>query len=237
MHIHYFQHDHFEDLGYMATWADNRNFTTSVTRFDVKPDFPSHDDYDWLVVLGGKMSVNDSEEYSWIPDEIEFIRQAIQSGKTVIGICLGSQLLAKASGAEVYRNTEPEMGFWPVYFSAEASKDVVFRHFAAEMNVLHVHFDTFSLPEGAVNMANSAVTSCQAFRLGKKVFAFQFHFEVTPQNIAGFIHEIEPELVDGKYSQTPAQMLVLSSCCAANNMVFDNILDEICVLDDCYYPL
>jgi GMP synthase-like glutamine amidotransferase len=111
MHIHYFQHDHFEDLGFIGEWAANHNFTTSVTRFDQKPEFPSHDDYDWLVILGGKMGVNDSAEFPWLTEEIAFIKQAIRKGKTVIGICLGSQLIATALGARVYRNTEPEIGF------------------------------------------------------------------------------------------------------------------------------
>jgi GMP synthase (glutamine-hydrolysing) len=232
MHIHYFQHDHFEDLGFIGDWAAGHNFTTSVTRFDMKAEIPAHEDYDWLVVLGGKMSVNDSEKFPWLKAEIEFIKDAIDKGKIVIGICLGSQLVAKACGSDVFRNTEPELGFWPVTFLETAKNDSVFRHFRNDMTVLHVHFDTFSLPERAVSMANSAVTPCQAFRLGKNVFAFQFHFEVTPQNVAGFIREIEPELVEGKYSQTAEQMLERTDCCSQNNLVFDKVLDEILALTD-----
>ena len=232
MHIHYFQHDHFEDLGYIGDWAAVHNYTTSVTRFDLKPEIPAHENYDWLVVLGGKMSVNDSEKFPWLKAEIEFIKDAIDKGKIVIGICLGSQLVAKACGADVFKNTEPEMGFWPVTFNETAKNDPVFRYFRNDMTVLHVHFDTFSLPEGVVSMANSAATACQAFRLGKNVFAFQFHFEVTPQNVAGFITEIEPELVAGKYSQTAEQMLKLADCGNQNNLVFDKVLDEIRALTD-----
>ncbi len=76
-------------------------------------------------------------------------------------------------------------------------------------------------------MAKSDATNCQAFRLGKNVFAFQFHFEVTPANVAGFIREVEPELVEGKYTQTCYQMLGLTACCAANNLIFSKVLDEI----------
>ncbi len=227
MHIHYFQHDHFEDLGYIADWASSNNITTSVTRFDLNPELPSHDTYNWLLIMGGKMSVNDTDEFPWLLAEIEFIKEAIREGKIVIGICLGSQLVAKAAGAEVFRNKEPEMGFWPVNFSEAAGTDNVFRHFTDGLNVLHVHFDTFSLPEGAINMANSAVTQCQAFRAGKNVFAFQFHFEVTPQNVAGFIKEVEPELVEGTYTQSSEQMLKLSGSCYENNIIFGKVLDEI----------
>ena len=230
MRIHYFQHDHFEDLGYIADWAISRGFTTSVTRFDLYPEFPTHDEYDWLIVLGGKMSVNDSADFTWLAEEIEFIKASMMEGKIVIGICLGSQLVAKAAGTEVFRNAEPEMGFWPVKFSAEASRDIVFRHFPAELQVLHMHFDTFTLPEQAVNMASSEVTSCQAFRLGERVFAFQFHFEVSPENVAGFISAVEPEIISGKHTQLAEQMLSLSGYCTGNNLIFKKVLDEIYTL-------
>ncbi len=227
MHIHYFQHDHFEDLGYIGEWAAARHFGTSVTRFDKGQKLPQHTDYDWLVVLGGKMGVNDSFEFTWITEEIEFISHAIKLGKTVIGICLGSQLVASALGAEVYRNTEPEMGFWPVKFIPESQEDNIFRHFPAELNVLHVHFDTFILPENAINMASSAITTQQAFRYKQNVFGFQFHFEVTPGNVHGFIKEITPEIVAGTFSQTAEEMIRLSGCCTRNNLIFEKVLDEI----------
>ncbi len=230
MLIHYFQHDHFEDLGYIGEWAAIHNFKTAVTRLDLHEDLPKEKNFDWLVVLGGKMSVNDSDEFPWIEEEIEFISQTILSGKVVIGICLGSQLVASALGARVYKNTEPEMGFRPVTFLPAAAKDKVFRHFPSYLTVMHVHFDIFSLPEDATAMASSDITPCQAFRYGKNVFAFQFHFEITPQNVAGFINEVGPELVKGKYSQSAEQMLKQSGCCYENNIIFGKVLDEILLL-------
>lgn len=231
MHIHYFQHDHFEDLGYIGDWAKSKNFSISVTRFDIKPELPALADFDWLVVMGGKMSVNDTDKLPWIATEINFIKEAIDNGKIVIGVCLGSQLVAKACGGTVFKNTEPEMGFWPVKFSPEAATDSVFRHFPSQLTALHVHFDTFTLPEGAVNMANSEITKCQAFRIGRNAFALQFHFEVTPANMAGFIMEITPELIPGQYVQNPSEMLEYTSHCYINNQVFSKVLDEILLLD------
>jgi GMP synthase-like glutamine amidotransferase len=230
MHLHYFQHDNFEDLGYIGEWANSHGISTSVTRFDLNPELPTHESYDWLVVMGGKMSVNDQVEFTWLEAEIAFIKEAIRLGKTVIGICLGAQLIAKASGSTVYKNIGPEMGFWPVRFSQNASKDKVFRHFPNELLVLHVHFDTYKLPEGAVNMAESAITNSQAYRNGENVFGFQFHFEVTPQNISGFLNGVEPELVEGEFSQSKAQMLELSNCCSFNNSIFGKVLDEILLM-------
>jgi len=227
MHLHYFQHDDFEDLGYIGKWASSHGISTSVTRFDLDTELPAHESYDWLVVMGGKMSVNDQADFPWLKAEIAFIKEAIRIGKTVIGICLGAQLIAKATGSNLYKNSGPEMGFWPVRFLPSASNDKVFRHFPKELDVLHVHFDTYELPEGAVNMAESTITKSQAYRIGDHVFGFQFHFEVSPDNFIGFLNGVEPELVEGEFSQTKTKILELSSCCKKNNIIFSKVLDEI----------
>jgi GMP synthase-like glutamine amidotransferase len=232
MHIHYFQHDHFEDLGFISDWAEEKGFTTSVSRFDLKPHFPDHNEYDWLVVLGGKMGVNDSHEFPWIREEIEFIKQSVIKGKIVFGICLGSQLVASALGAKVYKNTEPEMGFWPIYTNPDSILDEIFVHFPPELNVMHMHFDIFDLPVGAVSMAKSGATPCQAFRYGKNVFALQFHFEITESNAPVFIREVTPEIVPGRYVQFPPQMLQNTFNCKPNNQVFSKMLDSILALSE-----
>ena len=227
MHIHYFQHNHFEDLGCIGVWAKSNNFTTSVTRFDLNPMLPSLQDFDWLVIMGGKMGVYDSNQYPWIPDEIGFIRKAINSGKVVIGICLGAQLIASSLGARVYKNSEPEMGFWPLQFSQEARKDNVFKHFPEELKVMHFHFDAFELPEGAVAMAKSPVTPVQAFRYGTNVFALQFHPELTESGVLEFINELTPEIVPGALVQNPEQMQHNIDCCKLNNEILSKVMDDI----------
>ena len=227
MHIHYFQHDHFEDLGFIGDWAASHHFTTSCTRLDQDPVFPAHETYDWLVVLGGKMGVDDAAVFPWINEELNFIRQSVQMGKVVIGICLGSQMIAAALGARVYKNTEPEMGFYPVLFNANAKADSVFRHFPDALTVMHMHFDTFELPEGAISMAGSEITACQALKKKKNVFALQFHFEVSVANAPVFIKEITPEIVPGRLVQQPEEMLSHIACCELNNSVFAEVLDSI----------
>jgi len=227
MHLHYFQHNHFEDLGYIGYWAKSNNFTISCTRFDLKPELPLLEDFDWLVIMGGAMGVHDSAQYPWIDAEIGFIKEAIHAGKIVIGVCLGSQMIASALGAHVYKNSEPEMGFWPVNFSQEAQLDSVFRHFPAQLDVMHFHFDTFTLPEGAILMAKSTVTPVQAFRYGKNVFAFQFHSELTQSNLPVFIKELETEIIPGVLVQGPYEMLDKINYCSINNKIFSKVLDEI----------
>jgi GMP synthase (glutamine-hydrolysing) len=145
----------------------------------------------------------------------------------VIGICLGSQLIAAALGAKVYTNIEPEMGFWPITFSPEAQQDSVFRHFPSNLDVMHFHFDTFTLPEGAIAMAKSTVTPVQAFRYGKNVFALQFHSELTESNLPVFIRELTAEIVPGPLVQSPDEMLQKKECCRLNNEILSLVLEEI----------
>ena len=227
MHLHYFQHNHFEDLGFIGDWAKNNNFTTSVTRFDLNPELPSIEDFDWLVIMGGAMGVSDAEKYTWIPEEIEFIKAAIHSGKIVIGVCLGSQMIASALGARIYKNSKPEMGFWPIKFSHQAQQDNVFRHFPENLEVMHFHFDTFTLTEGAILMAGSTVTPVQAFRYGKNVFALQFHSELTESNLPVFIKGLETEIIPGPLVQNPHEMLQKIKSCSINNEIFSKVLEEI----------
>jgi GMP synthase-like glutamine amidotransferase len=176
------------------------------------------------------MGVNDSDKYPWITKEIAFIKQAIENRKTVIGICLGSQLVASALGAKIYKNTEPEMGYWPIQINSNAANDDIFRHFPTELNVMHMHFDIFDVPVGAVSMARSMITPCQAFRFGEKVFALQFHFEITESNAPVFIREVTPEIVPGSFVQYPPEMLNHIHNCQINNQVFSKMLDSILLL-------
>ena len=122
------------------------------------------------------------------------------------------------------------MGFYPVSFNKDAKNDSIFKHFPAELEVMNMHFDIFDLPTGAISMAVSEATPCQAFRFGKNVFALQFHFEVTETNATTFITEVTPEIVPGRLVQQPGEMLQKKSCCILNNRIFEKMLDEILLL-------
>ena len=176
------------------------------------------------------MGAYEESGFSWLADEKNFIKSAIDAGKIVIGICLGSQLIASALGAPVYVNDEPEIGFFPVYFNDHAQSDPVFKHFPRELTVLHIHNDTFDLPAGASRMASSLATPNQAFRFGKKVFAVQFHFEVTPQCLPLFFRDNGDRQAKGKWIQEVRVILDSMTICDSNNLIFKIVLDEIALL-------
>jgi GMP synthase (glutamine-hydrolysing) len=225
--IHYLQHDSFEDLSYIGDWAVAKGHSISCTRIDLNEMLPAIENFDWLIIMGGKMGVYERDKYPVIEQELQLIEDAISAKKTLLGICLGSQMIAAALGASVYPHRHAEIGFFPVTFHANAQKDPVFRHFGKECLVLHIHNDTFDLPEGAILMASSGATDHQAFRYGDSVFALQFHFEATAERTLTFIREAMTGLGKGKWIQATHESKELMKVCEANNFIFKAVLDAI----------
>jgi GMP synthase-like glutamine amidotransferase len=142
-----------------------------------------------LIFMGGPRSVNDDLDY--VRREIEVIRQAAHRGFPMLGVCLGAQLIAKALGARVYRNAVKEIGWFPVRWREAAAEDALLAGLPNPATVFHWHGETFDLPEGAVWLASSGACRHQAFRCGGNIYGLQFHLEVTPGMIAGWIEEDE----------------------------------------------
>jgi GMP synthase-like glutamine amidotransferase len=137
--------------------------------------------YDALIFMGGPMSAND--DLPFLRQEMTFIRQAIARRQPILGICLGSQLIARAMGATVRRNSAKEIGWYGLQFTPAAAGDRLFDELAQE-TVFHWHGETFDLPPGAELLASSNLCHHQAFRAGEHVYGLQFHLEVTPEMIA-----------------------------------------------------
>ena len=135
--------------------------------------------FDAVVVFGGGMNVRDAERLPWMRAEVELLRDALQAGVPALGICLGAQLLASAAGAEIRRSPSPEIGWFDIARTAEGAADPLLGRLPARFLAYEWHSYAFALPAGAVELARSAACS-QAFRLGDRVWAVQFHPEVVP---------------------------------------------------------
>jgi len=132
-----------------------------------------------LVIMGGPMNVYEEEKYPFLKEETVFLNKAIGAKIPCLGICLGSQLLAKSLGKRVYKASQPEIGWSEVLLTQEARNDEIFSSLGRErLKVLQWHEDTFDLPDGAVHLASSAIVKNQAFRFGDRVYGLQFHVEV-----------------------------------------------------------
>ena len=181
-----FRHAPLEGIGSIAA-ALQRN---RISCHEVGPLAPSPGAQrapQGLILMGGPMSAND--DLPWIPREIAAIREAVLRGIPVLGVCLGAQLIARALGARVYPNAEKEIGWSPVHFTEAAASDPLFHGFSGPETVFQWHADTFDLPPGAEHLAWSRACRHQAFRVGRNVYGLQFHLEVTPEIIAGWLRQ------------------------------------------------
>lgn len=205
MQAHYFQHVPFEGLGAIERWLIKAGYSISCTRFYDSGNLPQPEDIDFLVVMGGPMSVNDESDHPWLVKEKAFIKNAITAGKSVLGICLGAQLIADSMGGRVFPNPVKEIGWFPVTAVAPETAGVF--QFPKETNVFHWHGETFSLPEGAVRLAQSKGCANQAFQIGRNVIGLQFHLETTQTSAQAIVENCQDELVEGQYIQTMEEIL------------------------------
>lgn len=199
MRVHVLQHVPFEGLASIAPWLEARGATITCTRFFEDPRLPAASDVDFVIAMGGPMSVNDEAELPWLIAEKQFVREAIQAGAAVLGICLGAQLIASALGAAVRPGREREIGWFEL--EGVPSPDGAFQFPAREV-VFHWHGETFDLPPGAVHLARTPGCENQAYQLGDRVIGLQFHLETTPESLDQITTHCRNELVPSTYVQT-----------------------------------
>lgn len=171
------RHVPFEDLGSFAPLLSRAGYGIRYAEAPTA-DFAAlaQERFDLLVVLGGPVSVNDTHDYPFLGPELKFVEARLKNDAPLLGICLGSQLVARALGARVSRIKEVEVGWKPLRLTP-AGKASPLRHLTAP--VFHWHSDAFELPAGAESLASTDLTPHQAFRWGRTAIAMQFHLEVT----------------------------------------------------------
>lgn len=174
-----FQHVPYEPLGTLDPLLKEAGFRIRYVNFGRDPDQrPSPEKYEALIVLGGPMNAHQIDTYPNLATEVELIREAVDAGMSVLGICLGAQLLAKALGGQVARNDEREIGWCEVELTEAGRRDPVISGFASKQMVFQWHEDGISLPAGAENLATSPASQVQAFHYGEQAYGLQFHLEV-----------------------------------------------------------
>lgn len=161
-----------------------------------------------LVIMGGPMGVYENHRYPFLNDEMRVIENALQNQKPVLGVCLGSQLLAAALGAAVTKGRQKEIGWFPVTLSAAAKDDAFWQGVSRTFTALHWHGDVFELPRGAACLASSALTGQQAFRFGKNAYGILFHIEPTAETLRGMAEAFPEELSE---AGTSAQKIIEES--------------------------
>lgn len=175
------RHVPFEDLG---SWEGPFAEAGYAIRYVDAPtaDFTRLDQASWdlLVLLGGPIGVNERDDYPFLGDELRFVEARLKRDTPTLGICLGSQLVAHALGARVYKSRAAEIGWKPLTLTA-AGRNSPLRHLRKP--VFHWHSETFDLPAGAVPLAATESCPHQAFSRGRALMALQFHPEVTAKGL------------------------------------------------------
>ena len=199
------------------------------TRMWNAESLPQVADLDWLIVMGGPMSVTDEALFPWLVPEKRFIQDCLAAGKRVLGICLGAQLVAEVLGGKVAPNPGPEIGWFPVRFDAAACAAEGWQMLPETLTVFHWHGDRFEIPQGATLLGQSAACDHQAFCRGWRVLGLQFHLETTEEGAAALIEHCREELADGAFIQRPEQMLNDSGLFAGINRVMEKVLEKMAV--------
>ncbi len=228
MRIHCLQHVPFEGPAGIGDWAARKGYPVTTTLLFEHQRLPDREAFDWLVVMGGPMGVRDKADYPWMANQKELIGAAIAAGKTVIGVCLGAQLVADVLGARVYPNAHREIGWFPIELTDQGRASNLFALLFHRFEVFHWHGDTFDLPDGAVHLAHSKGCGHQAFLYADRVLGLQFHLESTPASVADLVANCADEIVPGRYVQDAERMLAATEKDYARiNQALSGILDRL----------
>ena len=191
------QHIWCETLGTIATSLETFGIAAHYIRsFEGEPIPADLEDAAGLIIMGGPMGVYDHPRVPFINDEMRLIEAALKQEKPVLGICLGSQLLATVLGADLKKGAKKEIGWRQISLTEFAAADALWKGISSPFTAYHWHGDVFDLPDGAEALASSELTKFQAFRYGWNAYGFLFHMEVTEEIIRNMITNFSDELVE-----------------------------------------
>ena len=202
------QHVAVEGPGTLASCLEARGWTLETVALYEGARLPADaQGYQTVIVMGGPMGVYDEATYPFLRHEHRFLTRVLAQGVPLLGICLGSQLLAKALGARVYRNPQQEIGWDTVDLTPAGAADPLCAGLTSPVPVFQWHGDAFDLPVGATLLASSPLCTHQAFRYGDRVYGLLFHLELTPNMIQSWIAAFREELVAMQGTIDPARIV------------------------------
>lgn len=187
-----FQHVAHEPLGTLDPLIKAAGFRIRYINFGRDPFLdPDVENYNGLIVLGGPMGVYEANQYPHLKWEMKQIEKAVARNIPVLGICLGSQLIAHVLGSTVRKASQWELGWSDVELTTHAGSDPVFAHYRPKEKLFQIHQDTYDIPSSAIHLAKSNVCASQAFRYGEKTYGLQYHLEVDQAMIQRWMNRAE----------------------------------------------
>ena len=188
------QHHPVENLGNIAEALEGAALAWQYVRtFEGQPVPKDMKGAGGLILMGGPQGVYEAEQHPFLKDEMRLIESALKDDRPVLGVCLGSQLLAAALGAKVYQGARREIGWHPVQLTPDAKDDRLLKGVPEQFTAFHWHGDIFDLPHDSVTLASSEISPIQAFRYRDKAYGFLCHLEVTEASVHAMVREFTDE--------------------------------------------
>ena len=210
------QHADPEHPGLILNALRNAGAQIETIRTDLaQPTPPSLDAYAGLIIMGGPQSVYEEHKYPYLRAEKQLTRQAIDNNIPLLGVCLGSQVIADVLGSGVHPGPAPELGWKPVKRSEHAANNPILSALPETFTPLHWHGDIYDLPKGATPIGSSEMTATQGFSYNQNVYALLFHLEMTEAQITQMATQFPEDIrranlePNAFLSQTPAHAAAL----------------------------
>ena len=197
MNVLIVKHVDSEGPGSIEVHLEREKVPYQILNLEQSNHFPKLDDLTHIILLGGPMNVYEENQYPFLRQEDLFIKEAIQRGKRILGICLGAQLIAKALRAKVYKAPVKEIGWYDLSLTEEGRADPLFSRFPKTFSAFQWHGDTFDIPNAGKRIATSSPVPNQAFRYGENAYGLQFHLEVTEEMIEQWMKDYDEEFEAG----------------------------------------
>lgn len=218
MKILFVLHADFERPGYFEIWAKQNGYSTQEVKPYQGEELPDAAAFDFLIVMGGPQSPLNLEDAPYLRDEINLIQCVAKQDKSIIGICLGAQLIGEALGARTEKSPHREIGAYPIELLNTVKDDPIFNDFPKIFNVMHWHNDMPGMTNEAVLLAKSEGCPRQIIRYGRKIYGFQCHLELTEDLVKGMIENCPNDLSSGKYVQTNDELMMINYAMIHNKL-------------------
>jgi GMP synthase (glutamine-hydrolysing) len=194
-----------EGPGTLGTFLESAGATLHIARVYDDALLPKEiGQFKAIISMGGPMNVYEEEKYPFLRDETLLLEKAIAADLPVMGICLGAQMKAKASGVRVVRSPSEEVGWRRVFVTDDGKKDLLFDGLPAELEVLQWHGDMFEVPQQGILLATGRECPHQAFRF-RNAFGLQFHVEVTGAMLSEWFQDSpQLDLIMNRYRELKA---------------------------------
>lgn len=217
-------HADFETPGVIVDWCRKHAISLKIEK-PYKGEYLQERDFDCLITMGGPQSPLEMKKFPYLIDEISLIKRALNSNKTILGFCLGAQLIGEALGAKTERSPNKEIGVYPITLTEKGERDRLFQDFPETFDAIHWHNDMPGLTSESEILAYSEGCPRQIVKYKDNAYGIQCHFEINRDGIKNLISACPKDLTNDKYVRSKDELLQ-HDYSSINNLMF-TILDRL----------